>query len=453
MNQHCLSWIARVAQLAGYGLMAIVSEGTAFATPVTPAAEQPIVVQITVQSPDGYKGNPASLLTPLRQDLTEIRLQRLPDGHYDVALGPSADAPTAHDVDLRVFIPRIPDLAGNDAVLRRIALSQREFNRNEVSLGPVASADDMKLANNCLRAGLWEVMLVKKVDGSNKLTFHGWFTFPREEYARLFEEVNGEKYAKTEKLLAAYPEMGAFEVPLATLRKQQGSEHKFAVETRPAGIPLRFSEQTRKAKLLLTSGIATYGDFFANEHQPVTTAKFSEPGFYDSDNPMRFDLRWLANPVGATVRGVRAPHSNTELTELEIGFRDGKRLIIADEGLTGLPARNQPPQADADVLRLTFGIETPEISLPVTDRLAEYAHPRHNYLLLVDAGGKAVDNHFAGVDRVFLWHEAGSPEKLHVSLVGYERITVIDELVLDWPLATQADAIAGTGKGISAGLR
>ena len=81
-------------------------------------------------------------------------------------------------------------------------------------------------------------MLAKKVDGSNKLTFHGWFTFPREEYARLFEEVNGEKYAKTEKLLAAYPEMGGFEVPLATLRKQQGSEHKFAVETRPAGIPL-----------------------------------------------------------------------------------------------------------------------------------------------------------------------------------------------------------------------
>ena len=282
MNQHCSSWIARVAQLAGYGLMAIVSEGTAFATPVTRAAEQPIVMQITVQSPDGHKDNPASLLTPLRQDLTEIRLQRLPDGHYDVALGPSADAPATHDVDLRVFIPRIPDLAGNDAVLRRIALSQREFNRNEVSLGPVASADDMKLANNCLRAGLWEVMLVKKVDGSNKLTFHGWFTFPREEYARLFEEVNGEKYAKAENLLAAYPEMGGFEVPLATLREQQGSEHKFAVETRTAGIRLRFSEQTRKAKLILTSGIATYGDFFANEHQPVTTAQFSEAGFYVS---------------------------------------------------------------------------------------------------------------------------------------------------------------------------
>ena len=68
------------------------------------------------------------------------------------------------DLDLRWFVPRIPALAKANDTLTRVALMQREFNRNETKFGAVGDFAETKIANNCLRAGLWELVLEKKKD-------------------------------------------------------------------------------------------------------------------------------------------------------------------------------------------------------------------------------------------------------------------------------------------------
>src|SRR5215204_279228 len=125
-----------------------------------PAGKE-FVVPIKVQEPNGYAGNPSTLERPLRQDLQSIALTARADGKFDIRLQPTADAPHLEGVDLRPLIPRVPALAKGDPVLTRIALFQRELNRNETQFGAAPGTDDFRMANNCLRGGLWEVMLAK----------------------------------------------------------------------------------------------------------------------------------------------------------------------------------------------------------------------------------------------------------------------------------------------------
>lgn len=390
-------------------------------------------IDLRVQEPAGYPGNPSTLATPLRQDIKQLELERKSDGTYRLALLASEAAPQLDSIDLRCFVPRIPALARGNPVLERLALIQREFNRNEMKI-ELKDGAAVKVANNCLRGGLWEVMSEKKVaEGKTALDFHSWFTLPEEQYAALFKEVNGRDLASVKDDLMRYPGFDGLAVPLEALRTVQSVQPAKGLKLHTDEKPIAFGEQTRKSKLLLTPGIATYADFYAAAKQPITTAKFSEPGFYDTKDPVKFDLGWLAHPVSAAVRKVKGVAVPVEMLEVEIVYENGRRLILGDEGLLTLAARTELPTKDAETLRATFGISTPEIYASAAERAAEYQAPRAGYLLLLDKDGKNVDNHPIGVDRAFVWREKGSPDRLNVLLIGYERITAISRVSFELP--------------------
>jgi hypothetical protein len=387
-------------------------------------------VPLEPEEPGGYAANPATLKTPLRQDLTSVKLERLENGRHALTLqgGP---APLAlADVDLGLLLPRVPAYVRGNEDLLRYALIQREFNRNEVKFGAVGDVADFKIANNCLRTNLWEIMLDQKVENGNAMVFHGWFEFPRDEHARLFEAANGKTFAECERLIAQYPIIDGMAAPLDALRKVV-SERKVAVQNLATEAPIRFGEQRRKAKLVLTPDIQTYADFASPAKQPIRTASFSEPGYYDPARPVEFDLAWLAKPTQAVVREVRVGEQRA--TEVELAFAGGRRIVVGDRDLGALPERTAAPDNDKDTLRLTFGIGTPDIYASLAERSAEAAADRPNWLFLLGPDGKHVDNHQAGVDRVFCWAEQGG--KLHVYLVGYERIAVVAHMVV--PVAAE----------------
>ena len=52
--------------------------------------------------------------------------------------------------------------------------------------------------------------------------------------------------------------------------------------------------------------------------------------------------------------------------------------------------------------------------------------------MLLDAKGTHVDNHFAGVDGVYVWREGGAKESVHLWLVSYERIAFVAHLSAPW---------------------
>lgn len=386
-------------------------------------------VPIKAEEAGGYPGNPSTLVLPLRQDLKTIELARAGERYTLSVLGGTAPL-TLSEADLALLVPRMPSWARHDDDLARFALLQREFNRNEVKFGPVGDLAEFKLANNCLKTDLWEMMLDTKTESGTAMAFHGWFQFPREEYARVFEQLNGLPYEDCAKILAEYPAITGMPAPLAALRKVV-SERNAHVQNHAGEEPIRFGEQKRKAKLVLTPEIATYADFSAPKNQPIRMANFSEPGFYDSKNPVQFDLAWLAEPRNAVVREVTLVQGGAQATEIEITYANGLRLVVADRDLAALPARDAAPDNDKDTLRLTFGLDTPDIYASVAERSAEVSAERPNWLMLLGPDGKHVDNHLTGVDRIFCWNEQG--KTLHLYLVGYERIAVVSHLSL--PLA------------------
>ena len=358
-------------------------------------------------------------------------------GHYSLRLAPGENAPAVSDFDLALLVPRVPKLVRGNSDLTRIALIQREFNRNETH-NDLKGGLDFSIANNCLKQGLWEVKLYRKADGKSTMIFHAWLTFPRDEYAKLFEELNGLKYADNEQLFANYPNIGGLPVPLSELRKVEKEAASPAVELHSKDALARLTEQQSKVKLLLTPGVASFGDFASNEKQPITTARFSEPGFYNPSEPVKFNLGWLASPNKLVWRNVKSPRAAEDFAEVEILFENGYRIILADSLLPKLPAQAEAPAKEAEVLKFICGIGTPNIQADAKERAAELSEDRPRYLLLLDESGRLVDNHLAGMDGMYVWRDAGSPSAYHFWVVGYERIALVAHFSAPGPPAQES---------------
>jgi hypothetical protein len=352
-------------------------------------------------------------------------------GRYDLRLAPGDDAPRLADVDLALLAPRASRLARGNDVLTRFALLQREYNRNEIH-NPLPDGSDLSIANNCLERGLWEIKLARTEAGKTATIFHAWFTFPQEEYAALFRTVNpGLDYGAYERLFATYPGMGGFALPLEDLRRVRSERELGGLQSHGADALDRLNEQSGKVKLVRSAGIETYGDVTRAEKQPITLAKFTQPGRYDPEQSMRFDLTWLAHPAGIVWRQVESPRAQEPFPELEIRFENGFRVVAADPELARMVPRAEVPHAEADVLKFVCGIGTPVIHATAAERAVEVSTDRPRYLLIVDAKGNNVDNHLTGVDGLYAWRDAAG--NIHLWLLSYERIAFVAHLSARWP--------------------
>ncbi len=352
-------------------------------------------------------------------------------GRYDVRLLPGENAPRLADADLSLLVPRAPRIAAGNDALTRLALIQREYNRNEVH-NPLPDGSDLSIANNCLERGLWEVKVARTNEGKTVTLFHAWFTFPAPEYARLFRVANGGlEYASFDRLFASYPGLGGLALPLDALRRVISERDLAGLQTHSSEPLDRLTEQTGKVKLLRTNGIETYAGFTRPDKQPIALAKFDAPGKYDSAETMRFDLSWLAHPASIVWRQVQSPRVPGTFPEIEVRFENGYRILAADADLSRLVARPQSPRTEADVLRLVCGIGTPVIHATASERAAELSQDRPRYLMILDAEGRHVDNHTTGVDGLYAWRGAG--DQLHLWLLSYERIAFVAHLSARWP--------------------
>ncbi|HSS44544.1 MAG TPA: hypothetical protein VLO07_04300 [Thermoanaerobaculia bacterium] len=365
-----------------------------------------------------------------------LELRAVEGGRYDVRLAPGENAPRLSGVDLGLLVPRVPRLARGNEALTRLALIQREFNRNEVH-NPMPDGVDFSIANNCLERGLWEVKIARQDAGKTVTVFHAWFTLPKEEYARLFREVNGGlDEARFDGLFSSYPGVGGFVLPLEELRGVKSERELAPLEIHAADPLDRLTEQKNKMKLLRTAGITTFGNFARPANQPVMLAKFNVPGMYDPADSMRFDLTWLARPARIVWREVEGARAPGVFPEVEVRFENGYRILAADARLADLPVRHLVPAVEADVLKLVCGIGTPTIHATAGERAAELSEDRPRYLMILDAKGNHVDNHLTGVDGLYAWREDGDPGQLHLWLVGYERIALVAHLSTRWPPAS-----------------
>lgn len=137
------------------------------------------------------------------------------------------------DIDVALMTPGLPMWTRDDDGLRRIALTDRQWNRQQVSFtaasghievlgGDGFEIDNLfsaELAKNCLNAGLWEVLLYTMEHGRKALYYQGWFRFPLGHYRAIFEHNTCLSYSKHFHYLEHWINPEGTPVPIERLRR------------------------------------------------------------------------------------------------------------------------------------------------------------------------------------------------------------------------------------------
>jgi hypothetical protein len=206
----------------------------------------------------------------------QLTLIKKDDTHFDFILKPT-DSKTAKvifkNIDVSLMTPSEPEWTKGDQNLEIIALTDRQWNRQQVSFDPqgehveITDGDGFEkshiysaeLAKNCLNAGLWEVLLFTQENGQKTLYYQGWFTFPLGFYKKIFEQYTDVSYLRHWYRLEHWFDPEGTPIDLAKLRTVL-KESAVAAQFNPDELRLFEGEQIRKQRTTNAENLRTWGD-------------------------------------------------------------------------------------------------------------------------------------------------------------------------------------------------
>lgn len=351
-------------------------------------------------------------------------------GAWELAARYSVIEPTAShvakivfkNVDVSLMTPSLPEWTKADAGLRRIALTDRQWNRQqvkfdlksdiEISGGDGFEKDNLfsaELAKNCLNAGLWEVLLFTKGPAGKQLYYQGWFTFPLGHYGRLFEHNTGLKFNDHWYYLEHWFDPAGTVMNLDGLRRVT-SEADAATKYDPAERLILGGEQVRKRRTTTATNVVKWQDFF--DGRSVTFASFIPPGRYSSRHPHGNHFKSMDRFKKAIVRTIASPASPTPLHKIELQFECSHapslcRFFVSGLDVTSIP---QLPIADyANGLYMPMGIGIPTFFQSYADLLKRPPTQSSFFSLLLDADNRWIDHHAVGIDGPVLQPRSRQP--------------------------------------------
>ena len=453
------------------GLLAIVTLGVIyFAVNLSPVGwrqERTTDLPMKTESLANYLEDPSTCASDLDKIFDHVSLVPKSGSIYDIKLkDQEGKGLELLDVDLRIFIPKIPKIVKGDELLTKLTLLQRELNRNDTIFRNTEYGDyTINVSNNCLRCGLWEVYVTRNTGDNTGKIFHGWFEFPMPLYQRLFKEVNGFDLAPYETTLQHYQRPDGNTIDFAFLR-----EIKETKEIPVSDINLhhdsrisRMGEQKAKAKLIVNSGLHKYGDIYEKKNQPIKLMQFDEPGIYKKKKLMKFDFSFLARPEKVEFKKAYNKKIDKTFNELEISFpygnrnvfiknwpflinRDGLKLVLGGWNLEDIPLASERPVPASQFARFTFGTGTPDIYVTYEHRLEDLDKSNNVYLFMTDKNNKYVDNHTLGIDQVYITRFPNG--ELLLYLVSYERIMLVAQWNLKAPGAILVPVAAESAESV-----
>lgn len=367
--------------------------------------------------------------------------------HFDFILEPTDDGTAKivfRDIDVSLMTPGEPQWTKQDADLQRIALTDRQWNRQQVRFDPNSSHVEIsggdgferdnlysvELAKNCLNAGLWEILLFVKEDGRKALYYHNWFTFPLGHYKRVFEHNTGVSYWDHWYKLEHWSNPQGTPVRLESLRKvtsEREVEAKFDLQE-----PIIVAgEQVRKRRTTNGANLRTWGDFF--DGRSVQFASFVPPGWYDVRKPWKNEYGRLSQFEKAILRKIVSPASPKPLTELELVFKnkdtgEPARFIISGFDLAALP--QLPVEKYPDGMYMPMGIGIPPFFQSYEDLEKSPPNKSPYFSVMLDSNSDWINHHDVAVDGPVMHRDEKNPELLHVYLLSYERHSLIAHIVI-----------------------
>jgi hypothetical protein len=350
---------------------------------------------------------------------------------------------TLSEIDVALMTPALPDWCRSHQGNTRIALTDRQWNRQQVSFSAdsrhvrISGGDgfearnvvSVELAKNCLNAGLWELLLFTQGAGGKELYYQGWFTFPLGHYEKLFEAGTGLSYADHWYYLEHWFDPAGTEVALDDLRKVV-TPIPITVEDHSADAIVVAGEQLRKRRTVIGQNIRTFDGF--NAGAPVKFAAFVPPGRYSVDIPWSHEYRRIETVRHVELRCVQPASGSLPALELEFHFESPAgepcRFLISGFRWDDLPQLSVEEYPRS--LYMPMGIGVPPFFQSYSDLEAAPPHKSDYFCLLLDEQNRWIDHHKVAIDGPVMHRDLQDPNRLHVYLLSYERHSLIRHFVV-----------------------
>ncbi len=371
--------------------------------------------------------------------------------HFDFVLKssePHVASIAFRDIDVSLFVPVKPEWVRDDEDLGIVALTEREWNRQQVTFEPgsphleiwegngfeTSRLVSAELARNCLNAGLWEILLFVEEDGHKALYYQGWFEFPLGHYARLFETLNERPYWKYWHRLEHWWDPHGMPVDMNKLRTvvaTSAAKPKYNPQERI----IFGGEQQRKQRITDAQNARSWEDLWSRDNG-VRFATFLPPGRYKFSKLWENEFHRLAELKGATVRQVSCPASREPLHEIELVFQDSdtdehSRLVVGGIDFEDLPHLSTEDYNKG--LYMPLGIGVPPVSQSYDELKQNPPYRSTYYSLMLDAHDHWINHHKAAIDGIAMHLDLRNRSLVHLYLVSYERATLVGHYVVPIP--------------------
>lgn len=391
-------------------------------------------------------GNMSSNYHELSHD--SVKITRKPNGMFEFIISPAnpvSDTITFPEIDIKVYIPALPEWIKKDTFLTEFGYTNAEWNRHQVRYDREKDYFKIKgggyesqkiiridIARNCLNAGLWELIFYSQEDGKSVPCYHGWFMFPENLYGELFETINGEKYEVYKPRMAGWidPENKLINFDLLRTVKSE-NEIKFT-SLNDQMYPLTGARVSKRKNIIYPKDAKSINDFL---NDSTRFATFAPPGIYTRSDPRRTQLSKLAFPKVITLRSIVQKEVNPEkeLTEFEIEYsnRSGNEttyLILGGLSLDQMPKLSLPDNNSG--YKMPMGIANHHFYETYEKAQNNPSKQNPYYGLLVDKNKKCLDSHAVGIDGPIIFWDADDEGLLHILLLSFERHAFVGHITL-----------------------
>ena len=379
-----------------------------------------------------------------------LRLIRRDATHFDFVFEPrnSHTATVAFlDIDVSLMTPGEPAWTKTDKDLERIALTDRQWNRQQVRFArdsrhieitggdgfETAKLFTAELAKNCLNAGLWEVLLTVEENGRKATYYHGWFTFPLGHYRRVFEHNTELSYWDHWYKLEHWSDPAGTPIRLDALRTVRREGEVVATFDTDEALTVA-GEQVLKRRTVDAKNLMTWRDFV--DGPAVHFATFIPPGRYSVRHPWKNQFYRISQFDKAIWREVESPATSRPLRELELIFRNREtaetcRFFVSGFDLSAVP--QLPISQYPNGLYMPMGIGVPPFYQSYDELQGNRPDKSPYFSVMLDNADRWINHHEVAVDGPVMHRDEHNPNLLHVYLLSYERHSLVAHVVVTIP--------------------
>ncbi len=337
--------------------------------------------------------------------------------------------------ELSEFIPTIPTAIRGDEYLSYIACINQEWNRNQVAFGQdqFTTTDPniirVDIARNCLNAYLWEVIAYTREKGETLPYAQGWFDFPKELYAQLFEEKNKIPFDRFREFLENWVEPKSEVIDFTALRQILDTIPTRYADSSATMYPLAGARKKKFKEIIYPDSFQTMKEL---QSDSTLFATFTPPGFYNREDPRTTELGRFYTLDDASVYQVKSKLNGDTLHELHLQFshrKGDKKTHLTLGGIDLLDIPHLPVHEANSAWKNSMGIANHTFyeDGQTHNRIKAATHPY--YALLTNGGGAWLDSHKLGIDGPILHFSDAKRTVLHLWLLSFERHALVGHYV------------------------